>query len=171
MNIPSILELLNLQYGLIFGIYSLGSIFSSLFFARYGKHIGQDILYKVGQSVLCICEIAFGFVAYAENTHVFLGVSYLIRFLQGIADGASWGALLSVLLTLFPTSASKISAGTELFVGLGMALGPSLATWLYNIGGFILPFTIVGSIGMSFPQLIFHHNLNCLFFNKKVLQL
>ena len=137
----------------------MGSIFSSLFFARYGKHVGQDLLYKVGQSVLCICEIAFGFVAYAENTHVFLRLSYLIPFVQGIADGASWGALLSVLLTLFPTAASKISAGTELFVGLGMALGPSFATWLYNIGGFVLPFTLVGTIGMSFLQIIFHQSL------------
>ena len=115
----------------------------------------------------------------------FLGIAYLLRALSGMADVAAWGAVLAVLMTLFPTKVSKIVAWTEMFFGLGytigkrgmniyniyikvyymhctlvkftllnitICLGPALGSFLYSAGGFVLPFEIVGTIGI----LIFH---------------
>ena len=112
-----------MQYGIVFGVYPLGAFISSPFFARYGGNIGQKFLYNFGTLLHSICGLAFAFVVCIDNGYVFLGVSIFVRLLQGIGDSASWGAVLSVLMTLFPGNASKISAGTELFFGLGMTLG------------------------------------------------
>ena len=35
-----------------------------------------------------------------------------------------------------------------MFFGLGYMLGPALGAFLYEVGGFTLPFVIVGSIGI-----------------------
>ena len=40
-----------------------------------------------------------------------------------MAGAAAWGAVLAVLMTLFPTKVSKIMAWTELFYGLGYMIG------------------------------------------------
>ena len=40
-----------------------------------------------------------------------------------MADVAAWGAVLAVLMTLFPTKVSKIMAWTEMFFGLGYMIG------------------------------------------------
>jgi MFS family permease len=90
----------------------------------------------------------------------------LFRALGGIADVAAWGAVLSILMKLFPNKVSTILSWTEMFFGLGYMLGqciiiyvyflfhmfsfsgPALGSLLYNIGGFKLPFFVVGSIGL-----------------------
>ena len=70
------------------------------------------------------------------------------RALGGIADVAAWGAVLSILMKLFPSKVSTIMSWTEMFFGLGYMLGPALGSVLYNAGGFMLPFIVVGSIGL-----------------------
>ena len=66
----------------------------------------------------------------------------------GIADVAAWGAIISILLKLFPDKVSSILSWTEMFFGLGYMLGPALGAFLYEAGGFTLPFVLVGSIGI-----------------------
>ena len=87
---------------------------------------------NVGTGLHAICGLAFGLVVYIDNVDFFLGMSILLRFLQGIGDAASWGAVLAVLMTLFPANESKISAGTELFFGLGMTIGKIIVFIYYK---------------------------------------
>ncbi len=69
-----------------------------------------------------------------------------LRALGGIADVAAWGAVLSILMKLFPSKVTTIMSWTEMFFGLGFMLGPALGSALYSIGGFQLPFLVVGSV-------------------------
>lgn len=69
------------------------------------------------------------------------------RALGGIADVAAWGAVLAILLKVFPEKYASILSWTETFFGLGYMLGPALGALLYDLGGFTLPFLVVGSVG------------------------
>ena len=69
------------------------------------------------------------------------------RALGGIADVAAWGAVLATLLKVFPEKYASILSWTETFFGLGYMLGPALGALLYDLGGFTLPFLVVGSVG------------------------
>ena len=111
------------QYGFVFGIYSLAAFISSPFFGKFGHKIGPKIVYNVGAFLQALCGILFGFLTYITNVNVFLGLAYVLRALAGMADVAAWGAVLAVLMTLFPTKVSKIMAWTEIFFGLGYMLG------------------------------------------------
>ena len=88
-----------------------------------------------------------------------------LRFLDGVADAAAWGAGVSILMKLFPNKVSTIMSWTEMLFGLGymlgkiienfflrcqnseiseLFLGPALGSALYQAGGFLLPFLVVG---------------------------
>jgi MFS family permease len=84
-------------------------------------------LYNSGAFLQAICGLAFGFLTYITNLNAFLGIAYLLRAIAGMADVAAWGAVLAVLMTLFPTKVSKIMAWTEMFFGLGYMIGTFLS--------------------------------------------
>lgn len=67
------------------------------------------------------------------------------RFLDGVADAASWGAAVSILMKLFPNHISSIIAWTEMIFGFGYMISPAIGSALYQIGGFLLPYLVVGS--------------------------
>ncbi len=46
-----------------------------------------------------------------------------LRFLDGMADAASWGAAVSILMKLFPNKVSQVMSWTEMVFGLGYMLG------------------------------------------------
>lgn len=64
-----------------------------------------------------------------------------------MADVIAWNAVISILMKLFPEKVSTIMSWTEMLFGLGYTLGPALGSALYQKGGFMLPFLVVGSIG------------------------
>ena len=47
----------------------------------------------------------------------------IFRFLDGVADAASWGSLLGILMTLYPDKVAVVMSYTELFFGLGYTIG------------------------------------------------
>jgi len=137
------------QYGFVFGIFNLMAFLTAPLFGRYGTRLGATNLYRFGAFVQAICGIGFGFLQYVDNLPAFLGLSYLLRALSGIADAAGWSSVLSILMQLFPTKVARIMAWTETFFGLGFMIGPALGSLLYGLGGFQLPFFMVGGAALA----------------------
>ena len=50
------------------------------------------------------------------------------RFLGGVADAAALGAILSILLKLFPNHTTSVLSWTEMLFGLGYMLGKILGS-------------------------------------------
>ena len=134
--------------GFVFGVYSLAAFIFSPIFGKYGVKISPKYIYITGGLTQAVCTLAFGALHYIDNVRLFLGLSYLIRILSGMANAASFGSLLAALMSLFPNSVSKINAATELFCGIGYMVGPALGGWLYVSGGFTLPFLISGMVAL-----------------------
>ena len=59
------------------------------------------------------------------------------------------GAILTMLMRIFPSRVASITAGTETFMGLGYMAGPVIGSYLYLFGGFPLPFFITGMITVA----------------------
>ena len=53
---------------------------------------------------------------------------------------------MSILIDLFPNKVATLMSYTEMCIGVGYMLGPPLGSFLYELGGFILPFEVVGSV-------------------------
>ena len=70
------------QYGFVFGIANLAAFLTAPFFGRYGNIIGPKILYNSGAFLQAICGIAFGFLTYVNGADLFIGLSYLLRYID-----------------------------------------------------------------------------------------
>ena len=64
----------------MFGIFNLAAFASSPIFAAYGAKIGTKRLYNFGTFLIAINGIVFGFLEYIQNTALFLGLSYFLRY-------------------------------------------------------------------------------------------
>ena len=134
------------QYGFVFGILNLSALIFAPLFGRFGNKIGSTYLYTMGSFSQGVISILFGLLQYVTSTEVFIGLSYGLRFVNGIADAAVWGSSLAILLKMFPDKATTLMSYTEMCLALGYILGPSIGSLLYETGGFMLPYQVVGSI-------------------------
>ena len=69
------------QYGFAFGITNLAAFIASPLCAKYGDKIGAGRLITIGFYLNALSGIAFGFLIYADTKELFLGFSYILRFL------------------------------------------------------------------------------------------
>ena len=111
------------EYGLVFGIINLAALLFAPVFSHFGNRIGAKLLYNTGAFIQAFMGLSFGFLIYCQNTGVFLGLSYTIRFIDGVGEAAAWGAVVSILMKLYPGKVATIMSYTEMFFGLGYMLG------------------------------------------------
>ena len=81
-----------------------------------------------------------------EDKNAFIGGSLALRFLSGMAEAAAWNAGMTILVATYPAMKNTMMALTETAFGTGMIFAPTLGSALYDVGGFGLPFWIVGGI-------------------------
>ena len=58
----------------------------------------------------------------------------------------AWSSALGILMVIFPNKVAKVMSWTQTCFGLGYMLGPGVGAALYEAGGFMLPFLVVGSV-------------------------
>ena len=108
--------------------------------------LGVKRVYCYGVVQTAICAILFGFLDLIEDKNLFLGLSYLLRILEGVAEAASWSAVFAMLLHMFPNNVATIYAVTEASFALAEMMGPTFGAFLYEAGGFIVPFEFCGTL-------------------------
>ena len=134
------------QYGFVFGILNLTAFIFAPIFGTYGSKIGSRTLFYIGSFSQGFIGLLFGLLQFVNSTWTFIVLSYILRFLNGVADAAVWGASLAILLKLFPDKVTTLMSYTEMCLGLGYILGPPIGSFLFELGGFILPFETMGMV-------------------------
>ena len=132
------------QYGLVFGTAPLTMLIFGPIFGRYGSKIGAKLCFVSGALLQGFSGVFFAFLPYCENAYAFIGLSYILRIAEGLGTSMCWSSSLVVLQSIFPNKDAVIMSCTQTFFGLGYMLGPMLGAYLYQVGGFSLPFLVVG---------------------------
>ncbi|CAI9728816.1 MFS-type transporter SLC18B1-like isoform X1 [Octopus vulgaris] len=136
--------------GWIFGVFSLTSVFMSVIFGRLVSVVGTKFLFLSGLFFAGGCTILFGFLQFLpidpNNNFHFLILCFVLRVFMAIGCTAYNCSSFTIMSLEFPDDISTAFGITETFVGIGLAVGPALGGALYSVGGFILPFVVVGSI-------------------------
>lgn len=94
-------------------------------------------------------------IVYLEDRHdlfyqtclVFLLIIKII-IISGTA--MAWSSSLGILMKIFPNKVARVMSWTQTCFGLGYMLGPGVGAALYEAGGFMLPFLIIGSLSTLF---------------------
>eukprot|EP00095_Tigriopus_kingsejongensis_P002202 maker-scaffold1312_size48844-snap-gene-0.9 protein:Tk02202 transcript:maker-scaffold1312_size48844-snap-gene-0.9-mRNA-1 annotation:"mfs-type transporter slc18b1-like" len=132
------------EYGFVFGIIHLAIFFSGPFFGKYMHFFGLKNVYIFGVISTGVCALLFGFLDFVEDKVLFLTYSYTLRILEGVAEAASWSAVFSMLLQMFPDNVATVYSFTEASFSFSEMVGPTVGAIFYSIGGFVLPFEICG---------------------------
>ena len=70
----------------------------------------------------------------------------------------SWQtAAYAIIADLDPENISFYLGITEISTGLGYMVGPALGGWLYSIGGFTMPFLVLGTLLLPCAAIIYFH--------------
>lgn len=134
------------QYGFVFGIANLSLFLFSPFFGKYGGRLGPKMCFNIGSVLQGVSGFLFGFLPYFKDVGAFIGLSYLLRFLEGLGTAMAWSAALGILMKIFPNKVARIMSWTQTCFGLGYMLGPAVGAALYEAGGFMLPFFSIGGL-------------------------
>lgn len=132
------------EYGFVFGIIHLAIFVSGPIFGRYMHVLGLKNVYIFGVVSTGIVALLFGFLDFVEGKVGFLVYSYLLRIVEGVAEAASWSAVFSMLLQMFPKNVATVYSFTEASFSFSEMIGPTFGALLYSVGGFILPFEVCG---------------------------
>ncbi|WP_203361539.1 MFS transporter [Bacillus sp. REN10] len=137
--------------GALFSTYAVGLLIATPFLGRLSDQIGRKIPMLLGIFALIIATLLF---IVADQMWMLI----VARFIQGIAAGASWTAGFALLADLFPGKSRGPIMGFALSaVSAGTLLGAPVGGWLFQVGGYQLPFivTIVCNIFILLVTLFF----------------
>ncbi|UHA75977.1 MFS transporter [Paenibacillus sp. 481] len=122
--------------GLLFGSYAAALLLATPIMGVWSDRVGRRIPMIVGLFGLGAATLLFGFSEQFEWLIV-------ARVLQGIAAAATWTAGLALLADLYPAEQRGRAMGIALSgQAAGMLLGPTIGGWLYEWGGYTLPFIV-----------------------------
>ncbi|XP_018571004.1 MFS-type transporter SLC18B1 [Anoplophora glabripennis] len=130
--------------GFVFSFYALIVFITSPIFGKILPKIGAKFLFVLGILIAGISNILFGMLEYIQNYTLFTTFCVLIRGFEALGASAFSTASYVIVVKAFPNNIGSVIGILETFVGLGMSTGPALGGILYSLGGFGMPFFVLG---------------------------
>ena len=96
------------EYGFVFGVANLSLFIFSPIFGKYASKIGLETCFNIGAIMQGVSGLLFAFVPYLDNVALFLFLSYLFRFLEGLGTAMAWSSSLGILTDIFPEWVCKV---------------------------------------------------------------
>lgn len=126
--------------GLLFASYALALLVATPVFGALADRVGRRGPMLGGLFGLAAATVLFAF------SYDF--VSLLVaRLLQGVAAAATWTAGLALVADSYPAAKRGWALGVVLQgMTVGLLVGPPLGGWLYELGGFRLPFLVAAAL-------------------------
>ncbi|CAL4081506.1 unnamed protein product, partial [Meganyctiphanes norvegica] len=131
--------------GIIFSVYAFVIVVASPIVAKMVPITDPRTLYLIGIALTAVSNICFGLIQFIYEQSVFLLVSISLRVLEALGASCFLTVIYALVPELFPGDMSTINGMLETAIGLGTCVGPAMGVWLYSVGGFSLPFIVLGS--------------------------
>ena len=68
-----------------------------------------------------------------------------MRALEAVGNSCFLTSSFSIVAEIFPDKTGSMFAILEAFFGLGLIIGPTVGSALYQFGGYLAPFAILGT--------------------------
>lgn len=134
------------EYGLVFGIFELTVFFVSPILGKNLSRIGAKRVFNIGILTTGTCSILFGLLDLFKDRTAFISLSFIIRIIEAVGNSGFLTASFSIIAKEFPDRVATMFACLETFFGIGLIVGPTVGGFLYQIGGYKLPFAVLGGL-------------------------
>ena len=132
--------------GLVFSCYALVVMLSSPVLGAFLPVIGAKFMLISGIFVAGVANILFGLLNYIDSSVQFTVFCFLVRSFEALGAAAFSTASYTYIMAEFPDDIGTAFGFTETCVGFGMSLGPAIGAGLYTLGGYGLPFYVLGGL-------------------------
>ncbi|XP_046444388.1 MFS-type transporter SLC18B1-like isoform X2 [Daphnia pulex] len=133
-------------YGLIFSIHPAVVFCTSPFIGHITPSIGPKFMFTSGVFLCGSCNLLFGTLQHIQDDTQFTILCFIVRGLGAVGASAFSTAGATYVANLFPDKICVIMGILETFIGLGFSIGPLIGGALFTLGGFQLPFYIMGLV-------------------------
>ncbi|MGM7683866.1 MFS transporter [Cytobacillus sp. Hm23] len=128
--------------GILFASYAIALFIATPFSGALADRIGRKKMITIGLLGLGVTTIVF-----AMSTTLWLLV--VARALQGVAASIPWSAGLAFVADVFPSEERGKAMGIAISgQSAGVLFGPLFGGWLFELGGYKLPFFVAGGISL-----------------------
>ncbi|CAL4062187.1 unnamed protein product [Meganyctiphanes norvegica] len=135
-------------YGFIIGTNCLTAFLVTPIIGKKLEDIGVKFAFVAG--LLCSggCCLLSGFLEFFPPGFEFVISAIFIRIVHATANAGVSTATFAFIAVEFPESVAKLFALTRTTMNLAQMFGPVVGGALYEVGGFKMPFLVMGSIQM-----------------------
>nr|CAB3266125.1 MFS-type transporter SLC18B1-like [Phallusia mammillata] len=133
------------QVGIIFSSYSVFGMLASLVIGIVLVRVGAKFCVIAGMFWNAGALFCFGFLDHCDYTSFFV-LSIASRSLMGFGSNTAFTAMFAIIFQEFNERAITVLSISEALVGVGGMLGPLIGGALYEAGGYITPFMVLGSV-------------------------
>ena len=135
--------------GAIFAAFALVVFVGSPLLGARLRALGRRRMLCFGLLLLSVSTAAFALLPRVHNPTTYAFVSLVLRMVQGAGAACTQTASYSLTAALFPEQLSLYLGVSETLTGLGFMAGPPLGGWLFMLGGFSLPFVVLGALPLG----------------------
>ncbi|XP_055384964.1 MFS-type transporter SLC18B1-like isoform X2 [Condylostylus longicornis] len=132
------------EYGLVFGVFELVVFIISPIYGQYLNRIGPKVLFNGGIFTTGTSAILFGLLDKIPDHIPFITLAFIIRIVEALGNAAFLTASFAIIAKEFSQNVGVTFASLETFFGLGLIVGPMVGGALYTIGGYFMPFVVLG---------------------------
>ncbi|XP_025423082.1 MFS-type transporter SLC18B1-like isoform X2 [Sipha flava] len=132
------------EAGLVFSFFALIMFLLSPVMGSIMPIFGTKYLFISGVFIAGVCNMIFGLLPMIEDNFQFKILCFIVRGLEAIGASAFSTSSFVYVIQIFPDNVSSVLGILETFVGLGMSVGPAIGGLLSSVGGYALPFFVVG---------------------------
>ena len=125
-------------------------IFASIYSPSIIQKVGTKRLFLFSLIGQTICTFYYGFMVFIDNNFLFIVSGFLDRLFHGLFS--SFVSVIAFSITTLINEGKELERAMgymELSWGIGLAIGPAVIGIFFDIGGYCLPFILIGFIDLS----------------------
>ncbi|CAG2163322.1 unnamed protein product [Oppiella nova] len=133
-------------YGFVFSVYALVIMIFSPIAGKLIPIIGPNFMLISGVFVAGVANVLFGVLDKIDDLPTFTAYCFIVRIFEALGAASFSTASYTIIMQVFPDNIGTAFGFIETCVGLGMSLGPAIGGGLYGLGGYSLPFFVLGGL-------------------------
>lgn len=143
------------QCGLVFSVFEFTIFIMAPIFGKIVPIVKPKFMLLSGLFYVGGASVIFGFLKKSPPGSVFLGLAIATRAVEGLGTASFMTAVFSIVAAEFPRSLGSTYSLQQTAFGAGLVAGPALGGFLYQIGGFIVPFAGIGALLLVCDVLVY----------------
>ena len=133
--------------GLIISTYAISNTLITPFIPLLCKRLSRIKLLYFATFFEATCTFLYSFLERISSLYLFLFIVFFLRIIHGICSSFIGTLVYSIACSLASEEELKSALGyIEMGLSLGSSTGPLFTSVFYKLGGYPLPFLVLGSL-------------------------